>query len=413
MRAREPPALFMLLIKAISPPMISTPSRNPATGEETIGTTTFQYRPLFLLRLSPVFAQTSACQLLSVAASAAPQMPPISAWLDEDGSPRHQVKRFQTMPPASAQMITCEDRMTTLASTSPEEIVLATAVPQNAPIRLVAAAITTACIGVSTLVATTVAMELAVSWKPLMNSNTNAVAMTSRSRVSTAGSSGVLQYDLVHHVAGIAAAVDGFFQQFEQVLEDQVAHRIGFARIGFAIELEDQAVGFGFDRLHLVVEGLAGVDVHALAQQADHLFDHFAGALEHHGARGEIDFAEALGSEHVALGEFLDDLRNLVQGARQRIDVFAFKRGDEGVDQLLADLRGQGLFALACQLELLQRALRWWRGQQFDQRAGAFAGGGGAGFQQPVKLVALAENGLERKHRAALWVPPEHPAHVS
>ena len=36
------------------------------------------------------------------------------------------------------------------------------------------AAITTACRGVSTLVATIVAIELAVSWNPLMYSNTNA-----------------------------------------------------------------------------------------------------------------------------------------------------------------------------------------------------------------------------------------------
>ena len=36
-------------------------------------------------------------------------------------------------------------------------------------------------VGDSTLVATTVAMELAVSWNPLMNSNTNAVMITSSS----------------------------------------------------------------------------------------------------------------------------------------------------------------------------------------------------------------------------------------
>ena len=49
------------------------------------------------------------------------------------------------------------------ASTSPEEIVLATAVPHSAPIRFVLAASTTAWRGVRTLVETTVAMELAVS----------------------------------------------------------------------------------------------------------------------------------------------------------------------------------------------------------------------------------------------------------
>jgi hypothetical protein len=46
--------------------------------------------------------------------------------------------------------------------------VTATAVPHNAPRRFVVAASSTAWPGVITLVATTVAMELAVSWKPLM-----------------------------------------------------------------------------------------------------------------------------------------------------------------------------------------------------------------------------------------------------
>ena len=53
--------------------------------------------------------------------------------------------------------------LTTWESISPEEIVFATAVPQSAPIRFVAAASSTAWPGLSTLVATTVAIELAVS----------------------------------------------------------------------------------------------------------------------------------------------------------------------------------------------------------------------------------------------------------
>ena len=54
----------------------------------------------------------------------------------------------------------------------------------NAPIRFVLAARITAWPGDSTLVATTVAIELAVSWKPLMNSNTSAVSTTTSTRVS-------------------------------------------------------------------------------------------------------------------------------------------------------------------------------------------------------------------------------------
>ena len=74
--------------------------------------------------------------------------------------------------------------MTTSVSISPLAMVFATAVPANAPTRFMLAASITACPGDSTLVATTVAIELAVSWNPLMNSNTSANKITSSSRVS-------------------------------------------------------------------------------------------------------------------------------------------------------------------------------------------------------------------------------------
>ena len=139
------------------------PRRKPATGEVTIGSMTFHKRPWFLVQSPTVCDQISACQSLSAAASAAPHRPPISACDEDDGRPRHQVIRFQTIPPSSAHRITCEVTSTTPVSTRPEAMVLATAVPQKAPIRLVLAASTTAWPGDSTLVATTVAIELAVS----------------------------------------------------------------------------------------------------------------------------------------------------------------------------------------------------------------------------------------------------------
>lgn len=57
-------------------------------------------------------------------------------------------------------------------------MVLATAVPQKAPMRLVTAASMMAWRGVRTRVETTVAIALAASWKPLMYSNTTATKMT-------------------------------------------------------------------------------------------------------------------------------------------------------------------------------------------------------------------------------------------
>ncbi len=61
------------------------------------------------------------------------------------------------------------DEVTIVMSTIPEPMVLATAVPKmNAATKLKKAAQTTALPGDSTRVDTTVAIELAASWKPLM-----------------------------------------------------------------------------------------------------------------------------------------------------------------------------------------------------------------------------------------------------
>src|ERR1044071_7679546 len=105
---------------------------------------------------------------------------------------------------------------TSFVSTSPEVIVLATAVPHIAPSRFVVAASNTACRGVRTFVETTVAIELAVSWKPLMYSKISAMRMTVKSSVIAC--SGVFQHDVGDDISGVSATVDHFFQQLEQVL---------------------------------------------------------------------------------------------------------------------------------------------------------------------------------------------------
>ncbi len=70
------------------------------------------------------------------------------------------------MAPMSAAMTTASVVVSSL--TRPAPIVLATAVPANAPMKLNAAAMSTATRGLRARVATDVAMALAVSWKPLM-----------------------------------------------------------------------------------------------------------------------------------------------------------------------------------------------------------------------------------------------------
>src|SRR5665213_1418298 len=98
---------------------------------------------------------------LCAEARAAPSKPPIKAWLELDGRPKYQVSRFHPIPPSIPQKTVAV--VMKWASTNPAPIVLATATPDNAPMKLVTAPITTACRGVNTRVPTTVAMALAAS----------------------------------------------------------------------------------------------------------------------------------------------------------------------------------------------------------------------------------------------------------
>src|ERR1017187_2642877 len=142
--------------------MTMKPTTKPTSGELIIGTMTFQRMPLPCHQCSlPGTDQMMEDQRLPEAASTAPQRPPTSACDELEGRPNHHVSRLQTIAAVNAQHST--GMVATCASTRPEAIVAATAVPKNAPMRLVTAASITACRGVSTLVETTVAMELAVS----------------------------------------------------------------------------------------------------------------------------------------------------------------------------------------------------------------------------------------------------------
>src|SRR5207248_298688 len=93
-------------------------------------------------------------------AVAAPTSPPISACDELDGSPSHQVSRFQTIAPINAASTVRVSVSPTL--TIPCPTVLATAVVTNAPAMLAAAAIATASRGDSARVDTDVATAFAV-----------------------------------------------------------------------------------------------------------------------------------------------------------------------------------------------------------------------------------------------------------
>ena len=118
-------------------------------------------------------------------ATAAPASPPMSACEELDGIPPYQVIRFHVIAPISAARITSASTLS--GRTMPLPIVRATLTPNpKAATKLKNAAQTTAWVGVRTRVDTTVAMELAASWKPLMKSKTRATTTmkTTRARGS-------------------------------------------------------------------------------------------------------------------------------------------------------------------------------------------------------------------------------------
>jgi hypothetical protein len=99
--------------------------------------------------------------------TAAPAYPPNSACDELVGSPKNHVIRFQMMAPHNPAKMTAS--VTYSRRTMPFPTVVATAVPKvNAAMKLKNAAQMTALPGESTRVETTVAIEFAASWKPLM-----------------------------------------------------------------------------------------------------------------------------------------------------------------------------------------------------------------------------------------------------
>src|SRR5437879_4363394 len=100
---------------------------------------------------------------------AAPPNPPSNACEELDGKPTNHVNKFQTIAPTSPAKITS---VVTKSACTHLATAFATCTPKNhAAAKFHHAAQHTAWNGRSTRVPTTVAMELAASWKPLMKSN--------------------------------------------------------------------------------------------------------------------------------------------------------------------------------------------------------------------------------------------------
>ena len=170
----------------------------PSSGESTSGRMTFSPSADHLK------APTPAC------ATTAPARPPTSACDELDGMPYHHVIRFQVIAPSKAASTTV---CTTMAgSANPDAIVLATAVPVIAPMKLNSPAMSTAVRTGKTPVETTVAIAFAASWNPLMKSKTMAVTMTTMRRLT------MLDREVGERIGHVLATVDRLLQVFEDLL---------------------------------------------------------------------------------------------------------------------------------------------------------------------------------------------------
>src|SRR5664279_3182938 len=86
----------------ISRAMMPNPTTMPQAGERNIGPPTLGQSPSAEWVSGFQIDHRITDQSLAAEARVAPQSPPISAWLELDGRPNHQVARFQTIAASNA-----------------------------------------------------------------------------------------------------------------------------------------------------------------------------------------------------------------------------------------------------------------------------------------------------------------------
>src|SRR4051812_20045725 len=190
----------------------------PATTNARIGAT-IAGAITFSTMASPWIASAPS------ATNAEPMMPPISACEDDDGSPNHQVTRFQVIAPIRPPK-TIVGVMAS-ADTMPLAIVAATSSEMNAPTKFRIEAMSTAARGDIARVEMLVAIALAVSWNPFVKSNASAVA-TTMYRTMSLSTTGlrVLDDDALEHVGHVLAGVDRLLEALVDVLPADHDHGV-------------------------------------------------------------------------------------------------------------------------------------------------------------------------------------------
>jgi hypothetical protein len=161
------------------------PMANPKNGARTMASITGRSPDHFTVAHPPCV-------------TAAPSSPPINAWDELVGNPSNSVKRFHKIAPANAAATI--SWVTKSELTIPAPTILATAVDMKAPATLRTPAAMTATSGLTTLVETTVAMELALSCQPFEKSKRSANTTTMSSIPVKSGM--VLQAGIGHKTYG-------------------------------------------------------------------------------------------------------------------------------------------------------------------------------------------------------------------
>jgi hypothetical protein len=215
----------------------------------------------------------------------------------------------------------------------------------------------------------------------------------------------MLQDDLQNHVAGVAAAVDDFFQKIVEIAQEDDLFCVVIAVVKIVEQLQLQFVGVAFDGLEMRVHFPGARDVGSFAQFFYHGEDRFGGLVEELEVFLEAASVEVRRENQDPLPDFLDGLWNFVERGRERLDIFALERRDERFAKLFGQFLGDA-FVLAPAgdefLEALGRLVVLELPEKVDQMVNAAVGLLGAGFEKIEKLFVVSQESSDREHEDSL-----------